>query len=329
MSKIPMGFPLRISKRYFCAVGHGPDRNLHIAHRNTKRMKRALVLFYFLVFYALMQLLWWGCLLLRYEPNRQAMIVGEGLFFLLIFVWGALRLKNLLSEEHKRQQQQQNFLLAVTHELKSPLASVKLYLQTILKRDLDEERRKMFLGNSLKDIERLDDLVENVLLTTKLENRSCQLPKERFDFTEVVRTVVGRLQKNACSTQVIHARLDEGVMLMADKFAITNVVNNLIENAVKYSPSCARVDVALRARPDGKILFSVADNGEGIPDGEKKFIFGKFYRVGNESTRRTKGTGLGLYIVKTVLQKHNGTIKVKDNSPSGSIFEVTLNDHAS
>jgi len=292
-------------------------------------MKRALVLFYFLVFYATMQLLWWGYLLVRYEPNRQVMIIGEGLFFLLIFIWGAIRLKKLLSGEQHRQQQQQNFLLAITHELKSPLAAVKLYLQTILKRDLDEERRKMFLGNSLKDIERLDDLVENVLLTTKLENRSWQLPKERFDFTELVQTVVDRLQKNACRTQVIRSQLDDKVMLVADKFAITNVVSNLIENAIKYSPPCAHVSVKLKNPADGKVFFSVADHGEGIPEREKKRIFNKFYRVGNEYTRRTKGTGLGLYIVKSVLQKHNGTITVKDNDPSGSIFEVTLNDHAS
>jgi len=291
-------------------------------------MKRALVLFYFLVFYATMQLLWWGYLLVRYEPNRKGMIIGEGLFFLLIFIWGAMRLRHLFSEEHKRQQQQQNFLLAVTHELKSPLAAVKLYLQTILKRDLDRERQRTFLSNSLKDIERLDDLVENVLLTTKLENRSCPLPKERFNFTELVQTVVDRLQKNACSTQVIRSRLEENVMLVADRFAITNVVNNLIENAIKYSPPCAHVSVRLKNREGSRVFFSVADQGDGIPEREKKLIFNKFYRVGNESTRKTKGTGLGLYIVKTVLQKHNGTIKVKDNAPSGSIFEVTLNDHA-
>jgi len=292
-------------------------------------MKRALVLFYFLVFYAIMQLFWWGYLLVNYEPNRKGMIIGEGIFFLLIFIWGAMRLKKLFSREHKLQQQQQNFLLSVTHELKSPLASVKLYIQTILKRDLDREQQKMFLSNSLKDIERLDDLVENVLLTTKLENRSFHLPKEQFDFTEVVSDVVDRLQKNACSTQVIKSSLEENVTLYADKFAITNVVNNLIENAIKYSPPCANVMVQLKKQEGEKLLFSVADHGQGIPEEEKKFIFNKFYRVGNESTRKTKGTGLGLYIVKTVLQKHNAHIKVKDNTPSGSIFEVTFENYAS
>ncbi|SFT18774.1 sensor histidine kinase [Sphingobacterium wenxiniae] len=291
-------------------------------------MKRALVLFYFLVIYAVTQLVWWGYLLVSYEPDRKGMIIGEGLIFLSIFIWGAIRLKKLFYREHKLQQQQRNFMLSVTHELKSPLASVKLYIQTILKRDLEREQQKMFLSNSLKDIERLDDLVENVLLTTKLEDRSFNLPKEEFNFTEVVRDVADRLQKNACSTQILKTDLEEGIPLYADKFAITNVVNNLVENAIKYSPPCANVTVQLKRLDGGKLFFSVADHGEGIPDQEKKFIFNKFYRVGNESTRKTKGTGLGLYIVKTVLQKHNASIKVKNNTPSGSIFEVTFENYA-
>lgn len=292
-------------------------------------MKRALVLFYFLVFYAITQLFWWGYLLVNYEPERKVMIIGEGVFFLLIFLWGAIRLKKLIIREHKDQQQQQNFLLAVTHELKSPLASVKLYIQTILKRDLDREQQKSFLSNSLKDIERLDDLVENVLLTTKLESKSFNLPKEDFEFSKVINDVVDRLQKNACSTQIIKSDIQEGVYIYADKFAITNVVNNLIENAIKYSPPCANIVVKLAEKEEGKLLFSVADHGHGIPDEEKKVIFNKFYRVGKESTRKAKGTGLGLYIVKTVLQKHNASIKVKDNTPSGSIFEVTFENYAS
>ncbi len=291
------------------------------------RMKKALFLFYFLFFYAIAQLLWWGFILIKFEPDRKGMIVGEGLIFLFIFVWGAFRLKKHVNREHEINQQQQNFLLAITHELKSPLASVKLYIQTILKRELEREKQKEFLNNSLKDIERLDDLVENVLLTTKLENRAYQLPKEQIDMSALVGEVIDRLQKNACKSQVIKFDLASGVNLRADKFAIINVITNLIENAVKYSPPCATVQVDLVVRGTD-LIFSVADHGEGIPAEEKKLIFNKFYRVGSEATRKTKGTGLGLYIVKTVLQKHDATIKVKDNTPTGSIFEVTFENYA-
>lgn len=290
-------------------------------------MRKALFLFYFLFFYAMAQLVWWGYMLITFEPNRKGMIIGEGLIFFLIFIVGAWHLKKHVRREHEINKQQQNFLLAITHELKSPLASVKLYIQTIQKRELNREQQQMFLTNSLKDIERLDYLVENVLLSTKLESRSYQLPKEVFDVTDQVATIVDRLQINTCKTQIIKYEFEDHFKLNADKFAITNVVSNLIENAIKYSPPCAMILV--RLKEDGnRLVFSVADHGEGIPADEKKLIFNKFYRVGNESTRKTKGTGLGLYIVRTVLQKHNASIRVFDNTPSGSVFEVTFEDYA-
>lgn len=291
-------------------------------------MRRALFWFYLLAFYALCQLIGWGYMFVKYVPERKGMIIGEGLIFLAIFIMGVIKLRKHLSRESYYHHQQQNFLLAITHELKSPLASVKLYLQTILKRDLDRSQQQVFLSNSLKDIERLDDLVENVLLATKLENRSFNLPKEDINLSVLLDDVVDRMQKNTCKTEIIKTDVQEGLILHADKFAITNVVTNLLENAIKYSPPCATVQVDLFEKDDN-IIFSVADRGPGIPDEEKKRIFNKFYRMGNENTRKTKGTGLGLYIVRSVLQKHNATIKVKDNVPNGTIFEVTFVKYAS
>src|SRR5690606_2161864 len=291
-------------------------------------MRRALFWFYLLAFYALCQLIGWGYMFVKYVPERKGMIIGEGLIFLAIFIMGVIKLRKHLSRESYYHHQQQNFLLAITHELKSPLASVKLYLQPILKRDLDRSQQQVFLSNSLKDIERLDDLVENVLLATKLENRSFNLPKEDINLSALLDDVVDRMQKNTCKTEIIKTDVQEGLMLHADKFAITNVVTNLLENAIKYSPPCATVQVDLFEKDDN-IIFSVADRGPGIPDEEKKRIFNKFYRMGNENTRKTKGTGLGLYIVRSVLQKHNATIKVKDNVPNGTIFEVTFVKYAS
>lgn len=291
-------------------------------------MRRALFWFYLLAFYALCQLIGWGYMFVKYVPERKGMIIGEGLIFLAIFIMGVIKLRKHLSRESYYHHQQQNFLLAITHELKSPLASVKLYLQTILKRDLDRSQQQVFLSNSLKDIERLDDLVENVLLATKLENRSFNLPKEDINLSALLDDVVDRMQKNTCKTEIIKTDVQEDLVLHADKFAITNVVTNLLENAIKYSPPCATVQVDLFEKDDN-IIFSVADRGPGIPDEEKKRIFNKFYRMGNENTRKTKGTGLGLYIVRSVLQKHNATIKVKDNVPNGTIFEVTFVKYAS
>lgn len=286
-----------------------------------------MVIFYCLIIYALFQLIWWGRLLLLANPNSKGMVLGETAVFLFIFFVGAYYLQKAINQERKFHQQQKNFLLSVTHELKSPLASIKLYLQTILKRELEPEKQKSFITNSLKDIERLDDLVENMLLATKIESKSYSFPKESFNLSELVNSVAGRLQVHTCSSQIIKLSVQQGISIIGDKFALTSVISNLIENAVKYSPDCAEVQVSLR-RSNGQIHFIVADSGIGIKDQEKSRIFDKFYRVGSEDTRKTKGTGLGLFVVKQVLDKHQATIKVKNNQPSGSIFEVIFNANA-
>jgi len=289
-------------------------------------MRKSLVIFYALVIYAFAELIWWGILLIEIQPERRTMILGEGAVFILLFFTGAYQLQKTLRKEQKLHEQQKNFLLSVTHELKSPLASIKLYLQTILKRNLDKEQMHSFLNNSLKDIERLDDLVENMLIATRIDNHSYSFPKEEFNLSEVVARVASRLQIHTCSSQIIKLDLESEICVTGDKFALTLVVSNLIENAVKYSPPCEEIKVALKKTNNG-ISFTVADKGIGIKDEEKARIFEKFYRVGSEDTRKTKGTGLGLYIVKQVLDKHLALIKVKNNRPAGSIFEVTFNSN--
>ncbi len=291
-------------------------------------MRKPLIIFYCLIIYALAQLVWWGILLIHAEPHRKAMILGETAVFVFIFLVGAYHLHRALNKERKLHHQQKNFLLSVTHELKSPLASIKLYLQTIQKRKLDESQQKTFINNSLKDIERLDDLVENMLIATQIESNSYSFPKEAFNLSDLVEKIAGRLQVHTCNSQIINTDIEEDIILTGDKFALTSVVTNLIENAVKYSPPCADVNVKLSVA-NGQLNFQVADNGIGISDEEKLHIFEKFYRVGSEDTRKTKGTGLGLYIVKQVLDKHRAQIKVKNNQPSGTIFEVTFNEYAS
>jgi signal transduction histidine kinase len=288
-------------------------------------MKRPLVIFYALIIYAVAELIWWGYMLVRLQPQRTAMILGEGSMFILVFTVGAISLHKSIKKERKLQDQKKNFLLSVTHELKSPLASIKLLLQTIQKRDLTKQQVQDFIGKSLLDIERLDDMVENMLLASKIDNRSYTFPKANFNLSVLVDNIVNRLQLNKCdiNEQLINAEIEPKIDITGDKFALTSVVTNLIENAIKYSGPCEVVDVKLYSR-EGKIFLEVADHGIGIADNEKSRIFDKFYRVGSEDTRNTKGTGLGLYIVKEVLDKHEASIKVKDNEPTGSIFEIVF-----
>lgn len=290
-------------------------------------LRNPLFLFYLLFFYAVMQLIWWGVLLIQLAPDRKGMFIGEGVFFFVIFLFGAVKLKQAFEREHKVHKQQRNFMLSVTHELKSPLASIKLYIETILKRQLDKEQQQQFLTNSLKDIERLDDLVENVLIATKLESVQVAFQKEKINFSEAVIKIADRLQIYSCTTQSIKLNVEPDIMLVGDRMALSSVVTNLLENAIKYSPACEQISVKLyREKKD--VVLSISDFGIGISDDEKKNIFNKFYRVGSENTRKTKGTGLGLYIVKSVLDKHQAQVRVKDNKPSGTIFEVTFNQYA-
>jgi len=288
-------------------------------------MKRSFVIFYALITYAVAELIWWGYMLVKSQPGRTGMIMGEGMVFVLVFLVGAIYLHKSFNREKKLQEQKKNFLLSVTHELKSPLASIKLMLQTIQKRDLNKVQILDFIDKALLDIESLDDMVENMLLASKIENRSYTFPKAHFSLSVLVDSIVNRLQITKCdgNQQIINAEIEPKIEIDGDKFALTSVVTNLIENAIKYSKPCETVDVKLFSK-DSKIYLQVADHGIGISDEEKPRIFDKFYRVGSEDTRNTKGTGLGLYIVKQVLDKHEASIRVKDNRPVGSIFEVVF-----
>lgn len=288
-------------------------------------MKRPFIIFYATIIYALAQLFWWGYRLVILQPHRIGMVLSEGSMFLGVFALGAWSLHKSVSKERKLYEQKKNFLLSVTHELKSPLASIKLYLQTINKRDLDKQQIMSFIDKCLLDVERLDDLVENMLLASKIENQSYTFPKEKFNLSALVDSVVNRLQINKCdfNQQLINAEIEPKIEITGDKFALSSVVTNLVENAIKYSKPCEEVGVKL-FRKDNNVYLQVADRGIGIADEEKQRIFERFYRVGSEDTRNTKGTGLGLYIVKQVLDKHDADIFVRDNRPNGSVFEVVF-----
>src|SRR6201996_449948 len=292
---------------------------------NRPLIKRSIVIFYAVVIYAVAQLIWWGYQLVSLQHNKLGMIMSEGSMFITVLVVGAYYLHKSINNDQKLQEQKKNFLLSVTHELKSPLASIKILLQTIQKRDLNKAQILNFIDKSLLDIERLDDMVENMLLASKIDNRSYSFPKASFNLSVLVDSIVNRLQitKCDCNQQIIEAEIEPKIEITGDKFALTSVVTNLIENAIKYSSPCDVVAVKLFSKDD-KVHLQVADHGIGIADEEKGRIFERFYRVGSEDTRNTKGTGLGLYIVKEVLNKHQASIRVKDNRPAGSIFEVVF-----
>ncbi|MEL7220031.1 MAG: ATP-binding protein, partial [Bacteroidota bacterium] len=172
----------------------------------------------------------------------------------------------------------------------------------------------------VKEADRLNKLVEDLLLSARLESAH-QFHKEPIDLSELVLRLAHKLEQQHNGLQITIDMGTEDAFVNGDIQALTSVFLNLLENAVKYSPSPAQIAVSLKKK-GGQIVISIADQGYGIKNAEKKNIFEKFYRIGNEDTRTTKGTGLGLFIVRELITSHQGSIKVIDNKPKGSVFVV-------
>ncbi len=257
----------------------------------------------------------------KYE-RQKLMIVTEGGVFVVLLLLGLLQVRRVFSKEIELAAQQRNFLLSITHELKSPLSAIKVALQTMARRSLDAAKTEKLIFNSLGDIDRLESLVENILLAAKIEREEHGLSKVSINISELVESVARRYTNNKKKI-VIETVIQPDVMLKTDAVGFTSVVINLIENALKYTEEKKKILVLLSAE-NNEVKLTVADEGIGIPVNERENIFKKFYRIGNEETRKTKGTGLGLYIVQRFVEIYNGSIAVKENSPQGSVLEISL-----
>jgi len=174
------------------------------------------------------------------------------------------------------------------------------------------------LTNAVNETNRLNRLIEDVLLANNADTQ-LNLNKESVNLSELTAEIL----VNYFTGKNIKSKIESGITGSVDKLLFPSLLINLAENAIKYSPENAEVIVILNKK-DGKIKLSVSDFGSGIPDNEKPKIFEKFYRIGNEETRRAKGTGLGLYIVQRIVEAHNGKIEVTDNKPNGSVFEISI-----
>ncbi len=265
-------------------------------------------------------------LLLKEQYDRQEhMILGETIFLILSLLGGMYIIYQGYQREVASSRQQRNFLLSITHELKSPIASIRLILETLDKRkdSLQAEQINRLSNNGIKESDRLNKLVEDLLLSARLES-AYQFQNEELNILELLQPIVNRLRNNHPDAIFSLEAGEDLPQVVGDRQALTSVFVNLLENAVKYSTAPARISVNMIAGSKDELLLSVADEGIGIPDKEKSSIFRKFYRVGNEDTRQTKGTGLGLFIVAAIIEAHGGTIKVENNRPQGSIFRFSL-----
>lgn len=320
-----------------------------MAAHSKQKLRLATIIYWVLLLYIIAALVWWAFSLFQqnremYELKKKALFVnsptyesdlkiieeqkqrniskyiGEGSAFLLLILIGAGFIYRSVRRQFTLQQQQQNFAMAITHELKTPIAVARLNLETLQKYQLEENKKQKLLQTTLQETLRLDTLINNILIASQLEGNAYKMTKEELNFSTLVKDVV----KDFCSRypeRKITIDIEDDVELNGDAVLLKLLLSNLLENANKYSGKEKEITVHL-TQQNTEMLLEVIDEGEGIPNDEKKAVFQKFYRIGNEQTRRTQGTGLGLYICKKIVADHKGTITVKDNQPRGSKFIV-------
>jgi signal transduction histidine kinase len=257
----------------------------------------------------------------KMDERYRRMIFGEGLVLFLGLLWGIWIIHRAFQKEIALTNQRRNFLLSITHELKSPIASIQLILDTFRKRKLEEKQQEQLLQSANKEVDRLGELVNNLLLSARLES-GYVLTKEELNLANLFDDILSKMAIRFPKASINIVQKEVPIM-RADKQGLISILTNLVENAIKYSENQAIINIDYSYENDA-FHIKIADNGVGIDAHEKKKIFEKFYRVGNEDVRKTKGTGLGLYIVNEIVKAHKGSIQVLDNQPKGSIFHVIL-----
>jgi signal transduction histidine kinase len=256
-----------------------------------------------------------------FQLRKSKQYIGEGLTILFLFLVGAIYVYRSLIKQIRYSNQQQNFMMAVTHELKTPIAITQLNLETILKRNLDVDQQKKMLEISLLETQRLDNLCNNILLASQLDMGEYKAIAQEVNLSVIVENTIKNF-KSRFAERNFQAFIDADIQLKGESVLLQLLLNNLIDNAIKYSNAGSTVTIHLH-QDNTKIQMQVIDEGVGVPVSDKDKIFEKFYRVGAEYTRTTKGTGLGLYLCNRIAKFHHGTLEVSPNSPKGSIFTFT------
>ncbi|MFI5186803.1 MAG: sensor histidine kinase [Chitinophagales bacterium] len=326
-------------------------------HSNKKRIRLATTIYWLLLFYIVAALVWWFISLEK--QNRQmtdfkisqlnaaidashdpvlfdatitkikldhkrdlVKYISEGSTFLLLILIGAAFVYRSVRRQFLLQQQQQNFMMAVTHELKTPISVARLNLETLQKHHLDDDKQKKLIRMTLEETERLNTLTNNILISSQLEGEGYLISKEELDlsdlFKDCIRSFMQRFPERKFD-EFIEPDMD----VKGDPLLLQLLINNLLENAIKYSPKEKSIICRLNQH-DRKIELNIIDEGPGIPADEKKNIFKKFYRIGDEATRQKQGTGLGLYLCKKIAGDHGANIAVTDHLPFGSNFTVSF-----
>lgn len=256
------------------------------------------------------------------QKRKTFQYLGEGITFFLLILAGAIFIFRAVRKQLRFNIEQQHFMMALTHELKTPIAVATLNLETLQKRKLEESQQQKLIQNTLQEANRLNTLCNNMLLSSQIDAANYTLTNEEVDISDIAQTCVSEYQ-NRFPQYSFEKDIAENLFVMGDRMLLQIVLNNLLDNAIKYSPKASIITIHLFAQGN-TIITQIKDTGKGISKEDKEKIFEKFYRAGNNATKTAKGTGLGLYLTKIIVAKHKGNISVTDNIPNGSIFDIKL-----
>jgi two-component system sensor histidine kinase SenX3 len=257
---------------------------------------------------------------------REGVMLFLGVIFFAVLIAGMIVNTSFLVREIRRNEQHDSFINAVTHELKTPIASIRLYLETLQSRAVDEPRRQEFYKLMLSDTDRLLGTVEQVLKAGQAAQKSAKHQRAKVEFSDLVRECMDLVRtRHHLQPEAMHyegGSNGAGTVVLGDAEELRTAVSNLLDNAIKYSGR--HVDVAVRIDTNDKnVVLQVRDMGVGIPQGELKRIFKRFYRVSHRSLAQVKGTGLGLFIVRAIARKHGGKV-FAESAGEGQGTTVTM-----
>jgi two-component system, OmpR family, sensor histidine kinase SenX3 len=260
---------------------------------------------------------------------REVALLVFGIIFFLLIIFGLVLNTTFLIREIRRNEQHDAFINAVTHELKTPITSIRLYLQTLQKRDMTDSQRQEFYDVMLADSDRLLQTVEQVLRAGRTGHRGRRINPTIIDVGEMVRECVDltrvRYNLNAGAVSFSESGNGERPRVAGDADELRAAVSNLLDNAIKYSEKEVQVAVEVATLDEKRIAVRIKDQGVGIPSGQLKRIFKRFYRVPGRVMARVKGTGLGLFIVRSVVEKHGGRVFAESKGlGEGSTFTIQL-----
>lgn len=258
--------------------------------------------------------------IIQSEKRKTTQYIGEGSIFLLLISIGAIFLFRAVNNQLKISEQQRNFMMAITHELKTPIAVSKLNLETLQKRKLEAVQQEKLINNTLREADRMNALCNNLLLSYQMEASGYKIIKEQINLSQLIEDCISDF-KIRFGERIFLSDIKKDVFIHGDYFLLQIAINNLIDNANKYSSKDGLIKIIMNENKQIEII----DEGIGINEIDKNKVFQKFYRSGSEATQKSKGTGLGLYLVNRIIGLHQGNIKIEDNFPKGTKFKLSFN----